>query len=32
VSTASAAVLDAGEGNQILEQVTQELARLKKAA
>lgn len=32
VPTASAAVLDAGEGNQILEQVTQELARLKKAA
>jgi len=32
VSTASAAVLDAGEGSQILEQVTQELARLKKAA
>jgi len=32
VSTASAAVLDAGEGNQILEQITQELARLKKAA
>jgi len=31
VSTASAPVLDAGEGNQILEQVTQELARLKKA-
>jgi large subunit ribosomal protein L7Ae len=30
VSTASAAVLDAGEGNQILEQVTQELSRLKK--
>jgi large subunit ribosomal protein L7Ae len=32
VSTASAAVVDAGEGAQILEQVTQELARLKKAA
>jgi large subunit ribosomal protein L7Ae len=32
VPTASAAVLDAGEGAQILEQVTQELARLKKAA
>ncbi len=32
VPTASAAVLDAGEGGQILEQVTQELARLKKAA
>ncbi|HLQ06562.1 MAG TPA: 50S ribosomal protein L7Ae [Nitrososphaerales archaeon] len=32
VSTASAAVLDPGEGAQILEQVTQELARLKKAA
>lgn len=32
VPTASAAVIDAGEGNQILEQVTQELARLKKAA
>ncbi|MGP8125219.1 MAG: 50S ribosomal protein L7Ae [Nitrososphaerales archaeon] len=32
VPTASAAVLDAGEGRQILEQVTQELARLKKAA
>ena len=32
VSTASAAVLDAGEGAQILEQVTQELARLKKTA
>ncbi len=32
VSTAAAAVLDAGEGNQILEQVTQELARLSKAA
>ena len=32
VSTAAAAVLDAGEGNQILEQVTQELSRLKKAA
>src|ERR1700758_763758 len=31
VSTASAAVLDAGEDSQILEQVTQELARLKKA-
>jgi large subunit ribosomal protein L7Ae len=32
VSTASAAVLDPGEGAQILEQITQELARLKKAA
>src|SRR5215831_13533261 len=32
VSTASAAVLDAGEGAQILEQVAQELTRLKKAA
>ena len=32
VSTASAAVLEAGEGAQILEQVTQELARLKKTA
>ena len=32
VPTASAAVLDPGEGAQILEQVTQELARLKKAA
>ncbi|MDA4126070.1 MAG: 50S ribosomal protein L7Ae [Thaumarchaeota archaeon] len=32
VSTAAAAVLDPGEGAQILEQVTQELARLKKAA
>ena len=32
VSTASAAVLDAGEGSQILEQVTQELSRLKKTA
>lgn len=32
VPTAAAAVLDAGEGAQILEQVTQELARLKKAA
>jgi len=32
VPTASAAVLDAGEGAQILEQVTQELVRLKKAA
>jgi len=31
VSTASAAVTDAGEGAQILEQVTRELARLKKA-
>ena len=30
VSTASAAVPDAGEGSQILEQVTQELARLNK--
>lgn len=30
VSTASAAVIDAGEGAQILEQVTQELARLNK--
>jgi large subunit ribosomal protein L7Ae len=32
VSTASAAVLDAGEGAQMLEQVTQELARLNKSA
>ncbi len=32
VPTASAAVIDAGEGSQILEQVTQALARLKKAA
>jgi large subunit ribosomal protein L7Ae len=32
VSTASAAVLDAGEGSQILEQVTQELSRMKKPA
>ncbi len=32
VSTASAAVLDPGEGAQVLEQVTQELARLKKPA
>ena len=32
VSTAAAAVLEAGEGSQILEQVTQELSRLKKAA
>ena len=32
VSTASAAVVDAGEGAQVLEQVTQELARLKKPA
>jgi large subunit ribosomal protein L7Ae len=32
VPTAAAAVLDAGEGAQILEQVTQELARLKKAS
>jgi len=31
VPTASATVLDAGEGGQIMEQVTQELARLKKA-
>lgn len=32
VSTAAAAVLDPGEGAQILEQVTQELSRLKKTA
>jgi large subunit ribosomal protein L7Ae len=32
VSTASAAILDAGEGAQILEQISQELTRLKKAA
>jgi len=32
VPTASAAVLDPGEGRQILDQVTQELARLKTAA
>src|SRR5437667_11306357 len=32
VPTASAAVVEAGEGSQILEQVTQELTRLKKAA
>src|SRR6059036_1865717 len=32
VPTASAAVIEAGEGSQILEQVTQELTRLKKAA
>lgn len=32
VPTASAAIIDAGEGAQILEQVTQELIRLKKAA
>jgi len=32
VPTASAAVVDPGEGAQILEQVTQELTRLKKAA
>ncbi len=32
VSTAAAAVLVAGEGSQILEQVTQELSRLKKTA
>jgi len=32
VPTASAAVLDAGEGSQILEQVTQELSRLNKPA
>ena len=32
VPTASAAIIDAGEGSQILEQVTQELIRLKKAA
>ena len=31
VSTAAAAVVDAGEGQQILDQVTQELARLKGA-
>ena len=31
VSTAAAAVLEAGEGSQVLEQVVQELARLKKA-
>jgi len=32
VPTAAAAVLDAGEGSQILEQVTQELSRLNKPA
>src|SRR5437773_7312124 len=32
VTTASAAVVEAGEGSQILEQITQELARLRKAA
>ena len=32
VPTAAAAVVEAGEGSQILEQVTQELLRLKKAA
>jgi large subunit ribosomal protein L7Ae len=32
VSTAAAAVVEAGEGAQVLEQITQELARLKKAA
>ncbi len=32
VPTASAAVIEAGEGSQILEQVTQELTRLRKAA
>ncbi len=32
VPTAAAAIVEAGEGSQILEQVTQELARLKKAA
>ena len=32
VPTASAAVVEAGEGQQILEQVTQELSRMKKAA
>src|SRR5881628_3381138 len=32
VPTASAAIIEAGEGSQILEQVTQELTRLKKAA
>jgi large subunit ribosomal protein L7Ae len=32
VSTASAAILDPGEGAQILEQITQELARLRKPA
>ncbi len=31
VSTAAAAVVDAGEGQQILDQVTQELARVKGA-
>ena len=31
VSTAAAAVVDAGEGQQILDQVTQELARIKGA-
>src|SRR5436305_11964326 len=31
VPTASAAIIEAGEGSQILEQVTQELTRLKKA-
>jgi large subunit ribosomal protein L7Ae len=32
VPTASAAVVEAGEGQQILEQVTQELSRMKKPA
>src|SRR5881396_2651257 len=32
VPTAAAAVIEPGEGSQILEQVTQELTRLKKAA
>ncbi|HXW37838.1 MAG TPA: 50S ribosomal protein L7Ae [Nitrososphaerales archaeon] len=32
VSTAAAAVVEAGEGSQVLEQVTQELARLNKKA
>ena len=32
VSTAAAAVLESGEGQQILDQVTQELARLKAGA
>jgi len=32
VSTAAAAVLESGEGQQILDQVTQELARIKGAA
>jgi large subunit ribosomal protein L7Ae len=32
VPTAAAAVIEAGEGQQVLEQVTQELARMKKSA